>query len=67
MLWVPIAFNLLMWAIYFVSAMWCIYSFFSSTKNWYTETLNQKLIIAICVASCIISSYILITTSVVPF
>ena len=67
MLWVPIAFNLLMWVIYFVSAVWCIYSFFSSTRNWYTETLNQKLIIAICVASCIISSYILITTSVVPF
>ena len=66
MVWVSPLTNLFFWAVYFASAIGCIYFYLPHFGGWGTLDMGGKTIALLCAALCLASFFGLVTAQVIP-
>lgn len=65
--WVSPLFNLVMWVLYLASAMTLVWGLVPWWGGWHTLNGVGKTLVLCSAVVCVVSSYNLVTTSVIPF
>ena len=65
-IWIPVVVNLFLWVINLTCGLGCIYFLLPTFGGWQVLSMEGKIFAVICVLGCLVSGYVLITTSVAP-